>query len=194
MTSISEHTTDAILLAGGQGRRLQGRDKGLVPYQGRPLAAWVLDRIRPQVDRLVISANRHLDSYRQLCHCPVIADASPGYQGPLAGILSASTLTQAPWLLVVPCDVPALPQDLAARLHQARRQFDSAISMAHDGQNDQPLCLLLHRDLLSSLERYLTEGERRVRDWITQENGCRADFSHCPKAFLNLNQPAAFEP
>jgi molybdopterin-guanine dinucleotide biosynthesis protein A len=166
---------------------MQGRDKGLEPFQGKPLAAWVLERVKPQVDRLVISANRNLDEYRQLCDCPVVTDRTPDYPGPLAGILAAAGQTQAPWLLVVPCDMPRLPADLMTRLHQSVQQDKSHLAIAHDGKRTH-LCLLMHREKMPSLDRFLASGKRRVMDWIEQEKASRADFSYCPQAFENLNQ------
>ena len=38
-----------IVLAGGQGRRMGGVDKGLVELDGRPLVAHVIARLAPQV-------------------------------------------------------------------------------------------------------------------------------------------------
>ena len=53
----------AVILAGGQGRRMGGADKGLMDYRGRPLVEWVLAALEPQVAEIVISANRHLERY-----------------------------------------------------------------------------------------------------------------------------------
>src|SRR5581483_1360528 len=77
-----------VVLAGGRGTRMGGADKGLVELHGRPLAAHALDRLRPQVDALLISANRNHDRYAAL-GAPVIADASSTFDGPLAGMLAA---------------------------------------------------------------------------------------------------------
>jgi molybdopterin-guanine dinucleotide biosynthesis protein A len=89
-----------LILAGGAGRRLGGIDKGLMLLEGRPLVHWVAEALRPQVSRLLISANRHPEQYQQL-GWPVLADAWPSsddpsrtpdqdrYQGPLAGIATA---------------------------------------------------------------------------------------------------------
>jgi molybdopterin-guanine dinucleotide biosynthesis protein A len=47
-----------VVLAGGMGRRMGGADKGLQDLRGQPLVACAIDRLAPQVDHLLISANR----------------------------------------------------------------------------------------------------------------------------------------
>ena len=107
------------LLSGGQGRRMGGQDKGLVNWRGEPLVHHTVRRLRPQVSRLSISANRHLEDYALLGH-PVIPDDADLAQegGPLLGMLTAWRHTQSPWLQFLPCDYPQVPSDLVSRLHQ----------------------------------------------------------------------------
>ncbi len=70
-----------VILAGGLGRRMGGSDKGLQEFRGRPLAAWVAERLAPQVDELLISANRNGERYAALGH-RVIGDRIPGFRRP----------------------------------------------------------------------------------------------------------------
>lgn len=165
-----------------------GIDKGWQEYQGQPLIQYALERLRPQVDEVLISANRNLARYQQLGH-PVVSDLQQGFPGPLAGILAAGRQASAPWLLVVPCDLPQLPLDLAERLLAAAEQEAAPLAMAHDGVRSQQLCLLLQRRLLDDLDGYLACGERRVISWIERHSWTQADFSDRPQAFSNLNHP-----
>jgi len=48
-----------VVLAGGQGSRMGGVDKGLQPFRGRPMVAHAIERFAPQVDVLLINANRN---------------------------------------------------------------------------------------------------------------------------------------
>jgi len=104
---VAEDPITGLVLAGGAARRLQaahpGTDKGLLPLASRPLIAWAIDNLAPQVQGLVISANRHLDDYRQLGH-PVLPDRLPDMPGPLAGIHAALTICTTEWLAVAACD------------------------------------------------------------------------------------------
>ena len=47
-----------LVLAGGMGRRMDSRDKGLVKFRGKAMAAHVIERLAPQVDSLILNANR----------------------------------------------------------------------------------------------------------------------------------------
>ena len=105
-----------VILAGGQARRMGGRDKGLVSFRGRPLVDWVIVAgLRPQVAALAINANRNEQAYAALGY-PVIADRIEGFQGPLAGFASAMAAAGTPWIVTVPCDGPFLAPDLVERL------------------------------------------------------------------------------
>ncbi|MBI5937682.1 MAG: molybdenum cofactor guanylyltransferase [Betaproteobacteria bacterium] len=178
----------AIVLAGGQARRMDGQDKGLIPLEGRPLIAWVLERLAPQADEIVVSANRHWDEYARFGH-PVVGDASADYRGPLAGIHAAGQHAKGEWLLVAPCDTPFLPNDLAQRLLARARAEGARLACAADDAQVHPTTMLMHRDLLDSLGEYLARGQFKVRAWQA-ENGCAvARFTDDAHAFMNINSP-----
>ena len=107
-----------VVLAGGLGRRMGGSDKGLEELRGRPLAAWVVERLAPQVDELLISANRNGGRYAALGH-RVLGDRIAGFAGPLAGLHAALEAAAHPLVATVPCDSPFLPGDLISRLLSA---------------------------------------------------------------------------
>lgn len=186
MALIQPERVTGVILAGGQGRRMGGLDKGLVEYRGRPLVAQVLAALRPQVGPLLISANRNQDRYR--AHgVPVIADDLAGFQGPLAGIAAALAVATTPWILCVPCDTPHLPPDLALRL-AAALQGDRELAVAHDGVRPHPLHALLPVTLAADLGAFLAAGERQTRAWQARLRLAQVDFSDHPGAFANLNR------
>ncbi|CAK0777040.1 Molybdenum cofactor guanylyltransferase [Gammaproteobacteria bacterium] len=161
-----------------------GLDKGWVEWRGRPLIEWALERLAPQVPTLMISANRHLDRYQALGHA-VHPDVSPDFQGPLAGIAAGLAAGPAA-LLVVPCDCPRLPLDLAGRLIACAA--GQGIAVAHDGQRLQPLFLWLERRFAEGMTGYLAGGGRSVLGWLDGVNYGIADFSDQAGAFANFNQ------
>lgn len=176
----------AVILAGGRGRRMGGRDKGLVTIDGEPMIDRVISRLRPQVGEMLISANRSLNSYRRR-GLPVIADSLGPYLGPLAGILSALDATRRPLLLSVPCDMPLLPSDLAERLHLGLMAADADASVACVGAQMHPVVCLLRRELIESLRAFLQGGGRKTGRWLQSLHLARVDFADQHRALVNLN-------
>jgi molybdenum cofactor guanylyltransferase len=174
-----------VILAGGRGRRLGGRDKGLVTVQGHPLIEYVLAALAPQVNGIVINANRNRTLYERYGY-PVVNDFLPDYPGPLAGILAGLHHVRGD-IVVVPCDALSLPPDLVVRLQQALAQEKADVCIAHDGVRLQPLYALLKQTLNVSLEQQLRQGRYKVEDWIREQRFAIADFSDVPQVFCNLN-------
>ncbi|HEY5790029.1 MAG TPA: molybdenum cofactor guanylyltransferase MobA [Gammaproteobacteria bacterium] len=180
-----------MVLAGGMARRMGGTDKGLVELAGRPMVAHVLEQLAPQVDALLINANRHLERYRELgapYAAGVVSDELADYQGPLAGMACGLAACATPWLVTVPCDNPRLAADLVSRLQQARAEIDAEIAVAQCGRL-QPVFALLPRALLPSLQAYLAAGERKIDRWYDRHRVALADFSDRPELFFNVNTP-----
>jgi len=175
----------AAVLAGGQGSRMGGVDKGLVEYQGRPLIEWMLEAMRPQVDQVLISANRHLDVYAAYGH-RVVSDHLPGFQGPLAGVLAALQAVDADWLVVVPCDTPHVPADLVARLFDAAQQAQVPLAVAADSTRTHHTCFVVRTDEHAALAAFLLRGERAVRHWQAGLPQVSVQFDAA--GFANFNQ------
>jgi molybdenum cofactor guanylyltransferase len=179
---MSARDVTAAILAGGAGRRLSGRDKGLESLGGRPLIAYVIERIRPQVERVIIVANRNAETYAAFA--PVLGDDAPGFLGPLAGIATALAHCETRWLLTASVDVPAPPRDLAARLLDA--VGDGDVAVAHDGERRQPLFALYSSQLAAAANDAL-ERNLAVWRWQDEHYAVDVDFSHDRDAFRNLN-------
>lgn len=177
-----------VILAGGRARRMGGQDKGLLPFMGQPMVEHVLRRLRPQVGRVVINANRHQDHYQRY-GCWVVPDAVGDYAGPLAGMYTAMLAVTEPWLVTVPCDSPQLPSDLVQRLWAQAEYSECPLVVAHDGQRIQPVVALMRRDLLADLRQFLDEGGRKIDVWYARHPWVSVDFSTTPEAFANINTP-----
>jgi molybdenum cofactor guanylyltransferase len=175
----------AAILAGGAGKRLGGRDKGLESLAGCPLIAYVIEIIRPQVDEVIIVANRHPQEYAE--YARVVADESPGFLGPLAGIATALAHCDTPWLLTASVDVPEPPRDLASRLRGAAAD----IAVAHDGARRQPLFALYSTKLATAAKNAL-QRDLAVWRWQDEHGAVEVDCSRDGAAFLNLNTPDDF--
>lgn len=176
----------AVILAGGEGRRMGKRNKGLLPLQGQAMIQHVITRLRPQVHSLLISANQDLAEYHTLGY-EVLRDPMPGSHGPLAGIYSAMTVVKSEWLACVPCDMPQLPLDLVARLSDAEPAILARV--AHDGARQQSVCCLLHTSLRDNLKQFLQGSHQAVYRFLTEQHALEVDFADQAAAFTNLNTP-----
>ena len=177
-----------LILAGGRARRMGGEDKGLISLAGRPMVEHVLERIQPQVDEVLINANRNAERYGRYGH-RVIPDVIGDYSGPLAGMLTAMMAVEQPWLAVVPCDSPLLPHDLVDRLYQSVLAESAEIAVAHDGQRLQPVIALLSCSLLPYLRAFVDRGGRKIDTWYAEHRMIATDLSDHPEAFVNVNTP-----
>lgn len=186
--TISIDDITAVILAGGQGRRMGGQDKGLLEFEGRPLIETLVAALRQQLSTIVINANRNIESYRDY-GLPVISDRLEDYQGPLAGFASVMRQVDSEFILTLPCDGPWLADDYVARFIESQRSSGAPICVAFDGERLQPVHALIRRDLCDSLEHYLQSGERKIDRWYAMHDFVKTDFSDCPQMFLNINTP-----
>jgi molybdopterin-guanine dinucleotide biosynthesis protein A len=175
-----------VVLAGGMARRMGGKDKGLIAFRGRPLVEWVIEALAPQVEGIVINANRNRGRYAAYGY-PVIADRTDGYQGPLAGFASAMAAVDTPWVVTLPCDGPFPAPDLVERLCGALLGHRAEIAVATDGERMQPVYALIPVELAASLDRFLASGERKIDRWYAGHRVALADFGDRPGAFANIN-------
>ena len=173
-----------IVLAGGQGRRMGGVDKGLQLLHGKPMVAHVLARLTGQVAEVVINANQNLDAYRAFGY-PVVSDAIGGFAGPLAGLHAGMKAASHPLVVTVPCDSPFLPLDLVFRLRNKIQNLDLAV--AKTGDQPHPVFSMMKRDLVQNLETFLEGGGRKIDAWYGSLKFVEVQFDDEADAFRNIN-------
>lgn len=193
---ISAPDITGLVLAGGAGRRMGGLDKGLQLLRGLPLAQHALHRLQPQVGPCLVSANRHLEAYAAL-GVPVLPDAVAGHPGPLAGLLAGLNACRTSWLLSVPCDTPAFPADLAARLATGVAAGGAAIAMAATAvaggpPQRQPVFCLVQRTLAADLAAFIGAGGASPWAWASRHGVVEVVFDDTD-AFFNANTPAELD-
>ena len=175
-----------ILLAGGQGSRMGGVDKGLVEPAGRPMAAHALERLAPQVDALLINANQNLPAWQAFGH-PVFGDDIGGFAGPLAGLHAGLLRAQHPFVVTAPCDSPFLPADLVERLAAALHAADAQFAVAKTFGQPHPVFCLCRRDLADHLGAFLAAGGRKIDRWYGSLKVVEVAFDDEEAAFRNVN-------
>ncbi|MBM3368826.1 MAG: molybdenum cofactor guanylyltransferase [Betaproteobacteria bacterium] len=173
-----------IVLAGGQGRRMGGVDKGLQPLHGQPMVAHVIARLAPQLDEIVVNANQNLDAYRTFGH-RVVPDAIGGFAGPLAGLHAGLGAATRAFAVTTPCDSPFLPADLVARLMGALGDHDLAV--AKTGDQPHPVFCLVRVAVRSHLEAFLSAGGRKIDAWYATLKVIEVPFDDEAEAFRNIN-------
>lgn len=176
-----------VILAGGQGRRMNGHDKGLIMLAGKPLYQYTLERLQPQVSQVIINANRNLDIYRQ-SGCRVISDSNEinkVFLGPLAGMLVGLENSSTDWVLFAPCDTPFIPLNLAEKLWQFKGK--SRCAFVCDDKRSHPTLALIHTSLKIPLRRYLAGGDRKLLLFLEQQQVAKVSFDEQSDAFQNFN-------
>ncbi len=181
----------AIILAGGEGRRMGGLDKGLVLYQDKPLVEWVKEALPQQVAQVIISCNRHPEIYAQYGITVHDQPSEVTYAGALSGILATLPHCLHDWVLVTPCDLIYYPTEFAhiawhtLSKHLQLNPQAAKIAVAHDGERRQNLCLLLHKDEITGLQLAL-QNSRAVHHWLNTRQALDIPWTN-KKAFLNIN-------
>ena len=163
-------------------------DKGWIELDGRPLVEHVLSRFAPQVDELLISANRNLERYAALGY-PVVPDLLPDFAGPLAGLQAALRHARHEIIATAPCDSPLLPLDLVARLRDALESGAAQIALPRAGGRLHPVFLLCRKAVAPRLDSYLAGGGRKVEAWCAGMQCVEVDFEDRLEAMRNLNAP-----
>lgn len=190
MPSVPPEQISAVVLAGGQSRRMNGRNKAFVEVHGQPLIRWVIERLHPQVDAVFIAGDPADPRYQYLGQdlgTELLADPLAPNYGPLAGVLACLERADTPYVLTAPCDMPFLPASLAARLYTQMQATGARAVTVFDGTRLQGTLSLLDRGLAGDLRIYLENGGRQVRAWLERIDSQSVDFSTEANAFININ-------
>lgn len=177
-----------IILAGGRATRMGGGDKGLREIGGQSILARVIARIDDHLADLAINANGDPTRFASF-GLPVVADSIAGHPGPLAGILAGldwGRAVGADHVVTVAADTPFFPEDLVARLMDARGQHD--IIMAETPGGRHPTFGLWSTDLADGLRTAINDGTRKVVAFSDAHPNTTAFFED-DDAFFNVNTP-----
>jgi molybdopterin molybdotransferase len=182
---INDRVT-GLILAGGQGRRMGGVDKGLENFRGKRLVDHVYERLAPQVGGIIINANQNHDAYKSF-GVRVVSDAIGNFAGPLAGLHAGLSVSRRPYLASVPCDSPFLPEDLVERLMARLNESGAELAMAKTGDQPHPVFCLARRSVLEHLTNFLKDGGRKIDAWYASLDVVEVDFDDQAEAFSNIN-------
>lgn len=184
---------DAAILAGGQARRLAGRDKSALHVGGVSILQRQLSALRSVAERVVIVGARHPGIEVPGLEIEAVPDLVPG-GGALGGLYTALTAARGPHVLVLACDLPfvsrAFLRHLAALPGPAH---DAVVPRSPDGW--QPLCAVYRRELAARFGERIAAGRLKIADALAdvrvREVGPGEIVSVEPdeRLFLNVNTP-----
>lgn len=184
-----------VVLAGGRGKRMGLADKGLQLLNGKPMVEHVIERLRPQVSSLMISANRNREAYLSFGY-PVYADEPPAYSGPLSGFLTGLRHCRTLYLVTAPCDAPFLSRRLVEDLHRSLNEKEADLAVAVSKIDEycqvQPVFCLMKASLAPHLEKFLANGGHKIDEWYATLKVATVCFDE-PQAFENVNTPEELE-
>lgn len=182
-----------VILAGGRSLRMGGAPKALLPIAGQPMLSHVIERVRNQVMELSLSVEQPAEIYDPF-GLPQLPDLNPG-GGPLGGLLTAlQWMTPAcDWLLLVPCDAPFVPGDLAQRLHESAVESGREGALVRYEGEIQPTFSLWHRSVLPTLEHAVTvKGLSGFKQFLRRARLAEKDWPpSSPPPFFNINDQEA---
>lgn len=176
-----------LILAGGRGQRMGGRDKGLIDWHGEPLVAHVHRVVRPLSDDLVISCNRNQDAYRAYAD-QLVGDAEADFPGPLAGVVAGLKVARHAWVVVLACDAPLVDQTLIESLLRLAVASDSA-AMVRQGGFWQPMFNVLPKQALPVLEQAWAAGERSLQKALLRDKVQALECAEGDRRLSNFNSP-----
>lgn len=186
MSGKAREPITGVVLAGGQGRRMGGVDKGLQLLRGKAMVQHVIERFAPQVDELLINANQNIEQYQSLGY-RVIPDAIGGFAGPLAGLHRGLSEATQGLVATAPCDSPFLPADLIARLYAALSEHQAELTVAKTGDQPHPVFCLCRKSVLPGLTAFMESGGRKIDLWYSKLKIVEVQFEDEAEAFSNIN-------
>ncbi|MFG0321457.1 molybdenum cofactor guanylyltransferase MobA [Pseudomonas sp. zjy_15] len=176
-----------LILAGGRGQRMGGRDKGLVDWQGEPLIAHVHRVVRPLSDDLVISCNRNQAAYRAYAD-RLVGDAEADFPGPMAGVIAGLKVARHGWVVLLACDAPLVDRELIEDLLRLAVTGNSA-AMVRQGGFWQPMFSVLPKRVLPVLEQAWAAGERSLQKALLREAVRGLECTEDDRRLSNFNSP-----
>ena len=193
---ILNEIVPCVILAGGKGRRMGGKEKALIPLLDRPLLSYVLESVSGQVAPIALNINTNFEKFSKFGY-PIIEDPIKGHLGPLAGILASLNWAQEidkEWVMTLPCDTPFLPKNIAQRMIEAKKgELDIDLVVARSRGFNHPVVALWKSNLNSKLKNALDDGIRKIDLFTSKLKIAYVDFDTTNNLqfdpFTNLNSP-----
>ena len=158
--SLAHGICRGFVLAGGKSRRM-GQDKALLLFEGRPLGLRAAELVQQVCGDVTIVGD---PAQFATWDVPVIRDLYPE-RGPLGGIHAALYHSDAPFVLVVGCDMPYLSLEFLQFLVGLARESEAdAVIPESEAFGYEALCAMYARSCLAPIEQALREDRRKISE------------------------------
>jgi len=180
---MNKKQTLGVILAGGASSRM-GREKALVAFKGKPLIVHVFERIRPQVDNIIINGPSDFG-----LGVPFVLDLEKDRKGPIAGIYATGMWAEQNFpemtnLITVPVDGPFLPLDLVGRL------LGPTPSIAETPKQKHPTFANWGQSPHHLIQKFKIRSEKQSLLALAEFAGAKEILCQDEGAFANINSPA----
>ena len=185
-----------VILAGGKGRRMGGKEKALINLLDRPLLSYILERVSGKVAPIALNINSNNEKFGKFGYT-LIRDPIEGHLGPLSGILASlnwANHIQKEWVMTLPCDTPFLPKNLIESMVKTKNENPGIdLVIAKSRGFNHPVIALWKADIHTKLSTALKEGIRKIDVFTAPLKKAYVDFDGSNNSefdpFTNLNSP-----
>ena len=195
---MSKEEVPAVILSGGESRRMGRNDKAFLSIEDKTLLEITLDRLHRQTQQIAINTNSNDPKYLAY-NLPVLNDAISGFLGPLAGIFTAMKWANQMGyksVATIAVDTPLFPENLLKKLHCKMEMSNSDIVFAGTSTDYKkkkllhPVFGLWKTSLYNDLRKELESGVRKVTNWSERHKASNVFFQdkHLDP-FFNVNSP-----
>lgn len=156
----------ALILAGGQGKRMGGIQKAALTL-GKTTFLSILEKNLSFLGPGYLSTN--VPRLAQGTGLEPVEDLLPD-RGPMGGIYSVLKKCSCDAVLTVPCDMPFFSGELARFLLEEHRG-EAVLYLQDEGGREFPLCGIYTRDCIPAIEKLMKLGDLSVRRILKQAGG-----------------------
>ena len=193
---ISNEIIPCVILAGGKGRRMGGKEKALINLLDRPLISYVLEKISGKTAPIALNINTNFEKFKNFGY-EILEDPIKGHLGPLVGILASLNWAKnidKKWVLTLPCDTPFLPLNLIESLVKVKNKNpDVDLVVAKSRGFNHPVIALWKAENNLMLKKAIEEGIRKIDVFTSQLKSINVNFDEINESkfdpFTNLNSP-----
>ena len=160
---MSQDRITAIILAGGQGKRLDGRDKASIELDGITLLDRRVSLLKSLCSEIIVVSNESYTAggvgYR------LVGDRERDV-GPLMALYSGLAGSNTRKNFVTACDMPFLVEGLFNSLKAYSDSYDAVIPRI--GSFFEPLFAFYSRECMDAIEKMLMQSRRRIASFFNR--------------------------